>query len=52
MDVEFKDPSLDRLETNSAYSAEFGNAVVKAYRRRMQQSGRLATNERSMRCAR
>jgi proteic killer suppression protein len=45
MDVEFDDSSLDRLETDSAYSAEFGDAVVKAYRKRMQQI-RAASDER------
>jgi toxin HigB-1 len=46
MDVEFKDSSLDRLETDAAYSAEFGDAVVKAYRKRMQQI-RAASDERT-----
>jgi proteic killer suppression protein len=46
MDVEFKDPSLDRLETDSVHSAEFGDAVVRAYRRRMQQI-RAASDERT-----
>jgi proteic killer suppression protein len=45
MDVEFNDSSLDRLETDSAYSAELGDAVVKAYRKRMQQI-RAASDER------
>ena len=46
MDVSFKDQSLDRLETDASYSAGFGNAVVKAYRKRMQQI-RAATDERT-----
>jgi len=46
MDVEFKDSSLDRLETDSAYSAGFGDAVVKAYRKRVQQI-RAASDERT-----
>src|ERR1700731_1693573 len=46
MDVEFKDSSLDRLETDSAYSAGFGDAVVRAYRKRMQQI-RAASDERT-----
>lgn len=46
MDVAFKDQSLDRLETDAAYSAGFGSPVVKAYRKRMQQI-RAATDERT-----
>lgn len=45
MDVEFKDQSLDRLETDAAFSAGFGDSVVKAYRKRMQQI-RAASDER------
>ncbi|MGH9824201.1 MAG: type II toxin-antitoxin system RelE/ParE family toxin [Blastocatellia bacterium] len=46
MDVAFKHESLDRLETETRFSAGFGDAVVKAYRKRMQQI-RAATNERT-----
>jgi proteic killer suppression protein len=46
MDVAFKDRSLDRLETDASFSAGFGDAVVKAYRKRMQQI-RAATDERT-----
>lgn len=46
MDVGFKDPSLDRLETDSSYSGGFADAVVKAYRKRMQQI-RAASDERT-----
>ena len=46
MDVDFKDESLDRLETDASFSAGFGDAVVKAYRKRMQQI-RAATDERT-----
>jgi toxin HigB-1 len=46
MDVAFRDQSLDRLETDPTYSAGFGNPVVKAYRKRMQQI-RAATDERT-----
>src|SRR5437773_10156105 len=46
MDVEFKDASLDQLETDAAYSAGFGDALVKAFRRRMQQI-RAASDERT-----
>jgi toxin HigB-1 len=47
MDVAFKDESLDRLETDASFSAGFGGAVVKAYRKRMQQI-RAATDERTL----
>jgi toxin HigB-1 len=47
MDVTFKDESLGRLETDASFSAGFGGAVVKAYRKRMQQI-RAATNERTL----
>jgi len=46
MDVAFKDESLDRLETDPDYNAGFGDQVVKAYRKRMQQI-RAATDERT-----
>lgn len=46
MDVAFKDESLDRLETETRFSTGFGDAVVKAYRKRMQQI-RAATDERT-----
>jgi proteic killer suppression protein len=46
MDVAFKDESLDRLETDARFSAGIGDAVVKAYRKRMQQI-RAATDERT-----
>jgi proteic killer suppression protein len=46
MDVDFKNASLDRLETDAKYSAGFGNAVVRAYRKRMQQI-RAASDERT-----
>lgn len=45
MDAEFKDPSLDRLETDASYSAGFGDQLVKAFRRAMQHI-RAATDER------
>lgn len=47
MDVTFKDQSLDRLETDASYSAGFGGAVVKAYRKAMQHI-RAATDERTL----
>jgi toxin HigB-1 len=46
MDVTFKDESLDRLETDAAFSAGFDNAIVKAFRKRMQQI-RAATDEQT-----
>ena len=36
MDVRFKDPKLDRLETDPTYDAGFSQAIVTAYRSRMQ----------------
>lgn len=46
MEIEFDDESLDRLETDAGYSAGFGDDVVKAYRKRVQQI-RAATDERT-----
>ncbi len=46
MDVSFQDPSLDRLETDASFNAGFGDAVVKAFRKRMQQI-RAASDERT-----
>jgi proteic killer suppression protein len=46
MEVTFADESLERLETDAIYSAGFADAVVKAYRKRMQQI-RAATDERT-----
>ena len=46
MEIAFADESLDRLETDPAYTAGFGQAVVKAYRKRVQQI-RAATDERT-----
>jgi len=36
MEVEFKDDSYARLETDASYTADFSSAVVSMYRRRMQ----------------
>jgi proteic killer suppression protein len=36
MEVRFKDPKLDRLETDPSYDAGFAQAIVTAYRRVMQ----------------
>jgi proteic killer suppression protein len=46
MEIAFADDSLDRLETDPAYTAGFSGAVVKAYRKRVQQI-RAATDERT-----
>jgi toxin HigB-1 len=46
MDVDFKDESSDRLETDPSFSAGFGDVVVKAYRKRIQQI-RAANDERT-----
>jgi toxin HigB-1 len=45
MEIAFADESLDRLEIEASYSAGFGDAVVKAYRKRLQQI-RAAPDER------
>jgi proteic killer suppression protein len=46
MDVTFKDRSLDRLETDAAFSGGHSDPVVRAYRKRMQQI-RAAADERT-----
>jgi proteic killer suppression protein len=47
MDVTFADSSLDRLETDAAYSAGFGDVIVRAYRKGMQHI-RAACDERTL----
>jgi proteic killer suppression protein len=47
MDVAFKDPDLDRLETDAAFSAGFSDAIVKAYRKAMAHI-RAASDERTL----
>jgi len=48
MEIEFRDGNLDRLETDAEYSAGYAqNAVVKAYRKRMQ-AIRAADDERDL----
>lgn len=47
MDVEFKDRSYDRLETDAKYTAGFAQAIVSMYRRRLQQI-RAAQDERDL----
>ena len=37
MEVEFDDDDLDRLETDAQFTAGHSQAVVRAYRKRMQQ---------------
>lgn len=51
MDVIFGDSDLDRLETDAQFTGGFAQAIVRAYRRRMQQI-RAATDERDLRSAR
>jgi len=46
MDVTFADQSLDRLETDSAFSGGFGGDAVRAYRKAMQHI-RAASDERT-----
>ncbi|MBL4698185.1 MAG: type II toxin-antitoxin system RelE/ParE family toxin [Phycisphaerales bacterium] len=36
MEIEFRDPDFDRLETDPDFNAGFGQAIVKAYRKRVQ----------------
>lgn len=48
MDVQFADDKLDRLETDRAYTAGFSEAIVKAFRKRMQLI-RSAVDERDLR---
>src|SRR5947209_4252781 len=45
MDVSFEDPALERLAYDPAYSAEHGDAIVRAYRKRILQVG-AASDER------
>ncbi len=51
MEAIFKDQKLDRLETDATFDAGFESAVVKAYRKRMQQI-RAAADERDFRSLR
>lgn len=48
MDVRFADDDLDRLETDPAFSMGLADALVRAYRRRMQ-AIRAAVDERDFR---
>ena len=45
MDIKFRDDDLDRLETDPQFSGGFSMAVVKSFRKRMQQI-RAAPDER------
>ena len=45
MEVSFRDPALDRLETDARFDGSYSAAIVKAYRKRMQQI-RAAEDER------
>ena len=46
MDVTYGDEFLERLEHDAGYSCGFSDAIVKAYRRRMQQI-KAASDERT-----
>jgi proteic killer suppression protein len=45
MDVVFKDEHLDRLETDASYDGGYEQAIVRSFRKRMQQI-RAAADER------
>ena len=45
MDIRFADETLDRLETDASFTAGYSPAVVKAFRKRVQQI-RAAQDER------
>jgi toxin HigB-1 len=47
LQIEFKNADLDRLETDSRFTAGFGPDVVKAFRRRIQ-AIRAANDERDL----
>lgn len=46
MEIAYDDESLELLETDPAYTGGFADAIVKAYRKRIQQI-RAATDERT-----
>jgi len=48
MDIEFKTKELDKLETDSTFTAGFAREIIKAYRKRIQ-SIRAAQDERDLR---
>ena len=45
MDIEFSDADLDRLESDAAFDGKLAQAIVRMYRKRMQQI-RAARDER------
>jgi proteic killer suppression protein len=47
METEFKDKDLDRLETDTEFTAGYDRATVKAFRKRMQ-AIRAANDERDL----
>jgi proteic killer suppression protein len=47
MDVEFDDPTLDRLETDRSFNAGFCDAIVRGYRKALGVI-RAATDERDL----
>ena len=48
MDIQFGDPDLDRLETDARFTARKSQALVKAFRKRIQ-GIRAAKDERDLR---
>ena len=46
MEVRFRDPNLDRLETDASFDGGFPQAVVRSFRKRMQDI-RAAEEERA-----
>ena len=47
MEIEFKNPNLDRLETDVEFSAGFSQEIVRAFRKRVQLI-RAALDERDL----
>ena len=47
MEIEFKNPDLDRLETDADFTAGFSREIVKAFRKRVQ-AIRAAIDERDL----
>jgi len=48
MDVEFENPDLDRLETDTSFTMKLAPELVRTYRKRMQ-AIRAAADERDLR---
>jgi proteic killer suppression protein len=47
MEIDFKTQALDKLETDSTFTAGFSKEIVKAYRKRLQ-AIRAASDERDL----